>query len=140
MPGKLDRKSLSSGQLQIMNLVWEHGEISVAQAWEAINRSRPVARNTVQTILSRLAAAGWLRYRQEGNAFLYSATVPKKRVIGGMVGRLVKAAFGGSASGLVLTLLEDAELTDEEADRIRTIIDQARAKRNKSKPRGKEKP
>ncbi len=124
---------LSPAQLQIMNLVWEHGEMGVAQVWEALSRQRPVARNTVQTMLGRLAKKGWLRHRQEQNAFYYSAARPRRRTIDGMLRRLVQAAFGGSTSGLVLTLLEDASLSDDDADRIRAMIDRAKATRDKSK-------
>src|SRR5690349_2523995 len=105
MPDKLDQSSLSPAQLQIMNLLWDQGEMGVAQVWEALSRKRRVARNTVQTMLSRLAAKGWLCARQEGNAFYYTAARPRQRVLGGLLARLVKTAFGGSPSGLVLTLL-----------------------------------
>ena len=119
---------LSPAQLEIMNVVWDRGEASVAQIWQALSRRRSVARNTVQTMVTRLAGKGWLRHRQEGNAFVYAAARPRARALGGLVARLVESAFGGSASSMVLSLLEERPISPEEARRIRQIIDAAAAK------------
>jgi predicted transcriptional regulator len=128
--GRTSRKPppLSPAQLQVMNVVWERGEAGVADIWQEMSRRRPVARNTVQTTLSRLAARGWLRYRQEGNTFLYTAAHPRRRALGNLVARLIDTAFAGSASSMVLSLIEDGRLSDAEARRIRDLIDRAAKK------------
>ena len=128
-------KSLSPAQLEIMTVVWDRGEAGVAEIWQQLAKRRPVARNTVQTMLTRLAAKGWLRHRQVGNAFVYAAARPRERVLGGLVSRLVETAFGGSASALVLSLLEERPLDPAEAQRIRQILDHAAAKRGTAKGR-----
>ena len=88
-----------------------------------------MARNTVLTTLSRLHAKGWLRCRREGNTFLYSAAHPRRHVLGGMLSRLIETAFGGSASSMVLHLLEANRLSPQEARQIRDLIDRAARKR-----------
>jgi predicted transcriptional regulator len=126
---------LSAAQLQVMNVVWERGEAGVAEIWQELSKRRggdaPVARNTVQTTLSRLAAKGWLRYRQDGNTFVYTAVHPRRRALGGLVSRLIDTAFAGSASSMVLSLIEDGRLSEEEARRIRDLIDHAAKKRQR---------
>ena len=117
--------NLTPAQLEIMNLFWERGELGVAQAWRLLSEKRPVARNTVQTMLTRLAEKGWLHSRAEGNAYYFRAARPRKSVLRGMLGQLVDTAFGGSASGLVMELLKDRRLAPEEAERIRKMIDEA---------------
>ncbi|MHC5540329.1 BlaI/MecI/CopY family transcriptional regulator, partial [Singulisphaera rosea] len=52
---------LSEAQLELMNIVWDHGEVTVAEAWKALTARRKVARNTVLTTLTRLEERGWLR-------------------------------------------------------------------------------
>jgi BlaI family transcriptional regulator, penicillinase repressor len=118
--------NLTTGQLQIMNLFWEQGELGVAQVWKLLSDRRPVARNTVQTMLTRLAERGWLRARAEANAFYYRAARPRKFAQSGMAGELLDSAFGGSASRLLMTLLESRRVSPEEARRIQELIDQAR--------------
>ena len=116
---------LTPGQLEIMNLFWEQGELGVAQVWKLLSERRAVARNTIQTILTRLVEKGWLTARAEGNTFYFRARRPRESTLRGMVGHLVDTAFGGSATGLVMTLLEERRITADEAARIRKLIDKA---------------
>ena len=96
----------------------------------ALASRRELARNTVQTQLTRLVEKGWLRYRSEGKAFYYQATVPREAAQSSIVQRLLDAVFGGSAEGLVMTLLDSRKLSREEADRIRARIEQAEKEEN----------
>ncbi len=128
-----DRPPLSEAQLEIMTLVWEHGEVTVADVWRALSRRRTVARNTIQTMIVRLEEKGWLHCQSEGHAFRYRAAVPREAVQGMMVRRLLDSAFGGSAEGLVLALLEGRGISRAEAQRVRALIERAEEER---KPKG----
>lgn len=116
---------LSEAQTEIMNVIWEQGEATLAQVFTALAARRELARNTVQTQLTRLVEKGWLLHRAEGKAFYYRATVPREAAQSRVVQRMVDAIFGGSAEGLVMTLLDGRKLSKEEADRIRTLIEKA---------------
>jgi predicted transcriptional regulator len=80
-----DLPPLSEAQMEIMNVVWEKGGATVSAAWKSLATRRPVARNTVQTMMVRLAEKGWLRCSSEGHAFRYQAAKPREDVVGGMV-------------------------------------------------------
>jgi predicted transcriptional regulator len=122
------RPPLSEAQLEIMNVVWDRGEVTVADVWKAVASRRKVSRNTVLTMLTRLEEKGWLSRDEEGHAFRYRATVPREVTLGRMIGRLVDTAFGGSAEGLVMALLHGRGVSREEARRIRTMISRAEGK------------
>ena len=113
---------LSEAQMEIMNVVWDRGEVTVADVWKALAARRKLARNTVLTMLSRLEEKGWLCRDEEGHAFRYRAAVPREATLGTMIRRLVDTAFGGSAEGLIMALLHDRGVSKEEARRIRTMI------------------
>lgn len=116
---------LSEAQLEIMNVIWDRGEVTVADVWKVLAARRKVARNTVLTMLTRLQEKGWVECDEEGHAFRYRPTVAREATLGTMVGRLVDTAFGGSAEGLVLALLHGRGISQEEAKRIRAMIAQA---------------
>jgi BlaI family transcriptional regulator, penicillinase repressor len=116
---------LSEAQLEIMNVVWDHGEVTVADVWKALSVDRKVARNTVLTMLTRLEEKGWLERDSVEHAHRYRAAVPRAATLGTMLSRLVQTAFGGSAEGLLVALLQDRGVSKEEAARIRAMIDQA---------------
>jgi BlaI family penicillinase repressor len=116
---------LTPAQLRIMNLLWDHGELGVAQVWKLLGERPRVARNTVQTTLARLSEKGWLSVRREGNADFFRAARPRDVVVRGMVGQLIDTVFAGSTSGLIATLLENRRISVDEAERIRELIDRA---------------
>jgi BlaI family transcriptional regulator, penicillinase repressor len=116
---------LSEAQLEIMNVVWERGDVTVADVWKALSEQRKVARNTVLTMLTRLEEKGWLERDAGEHAHRYRATVPRDATLLSMISRLVQTAFGGSAESLMVALLHGRTVSKEEASRIRTMIDQA---------------
>lgn len=119
------QRRLAPAQLEVMEVVWARGEVGVAEVWKALSERRAVARNTVQTTLARLHERGWLHAREDGNAFLYRAAEPRQPALARLARGLVDTAFGGSLSGLVAAIVESRRLPADEAERIRTIIDQA---------------
>lgn len=116
---------LSEAQLEILNIVWGQGTATVGQIWKTLIERRPISRNTVSTMVTRLEEKGWLRHRVVGGAFLYSVTHPRESVLSRLVNRLLDAAFQGSAEGLVLTLLEGGRLSAEEVQRIKAMLEKA---------------
>src|SRR5262249_28486997 len=111
---------LSDAQLEIMNFVWEHGEVTVAEVWKALAERRQVARNTVQTLM--------LRLKTDGHAHRFRAARPRDASVRTLAERLVDLAFGGSTEGLLAALLGRRGISAEEAERIRALIDQAERK------------
>jgi predicted transcriptional regulator len=120
--------ALSEAQLEIMNVVWDGGEVTVTDVWNVLAGRRPVARNTVLTLMDRLEKKGWLKRRADGQVHYYTAAAPRADTLGRVVHRLVDAAFAGSADALVLALLEGRGVSAEEARRIRKLIDTAQRK------------
>ena len=117
--------NLSENQLEIMDVVWRQREATLGDIWTELSNSRPVAKNTIQTLLTRLVDKGWLKTRAEGKVFHYSATKPREATLSNVVGKLLDTAFKGSTEGLMMALFEGREITKEEADRIRTLIERA---------------
>jgi predicted transcriptional regulator len=111
--------------MEIMNLVWDRGEVTVAEVWEALRGKRAIARNTVQTTMTRLDEKGWLKHRAAGKTFHYSAAAERESALTQVVSRLVDSAFAGSAEGLVMALLDGRGVSEAEAARIREMIEGA---------------
>ena len=118
---------LSDAEKEIMELVWDHGELSATEVRELL--SKPLARTTVQTMVMRMVEKGWLRHRAIGRTFVFSPTVPREESHGVKVRELIDSAFGGRAEELMLSLLEYRGLSEAEAKKIRAILDEAEQKK-----------
>lgn len=120
---------LSPAQQEIMEIIWTHGELSASQTREILAETRDVARNTVRTLLERMAEKGWLTVRQAGRTYLYSAAQPRQTSIGERVLDVVDHACGGSPEALVTALLDYRGLSRAELARIRQLLDNANARK-----------
>ena len=132
-----DASPLTAAQREIMEIVWDRGEVTVSEVREAVATRRELARNTVQTMIVRLEEKGWLKHREEGRTFVYSANRPRKVSLGAKVAQMVDRMFAGSAEEMVTALIEYRGLSPDEAERIRGMIDEADAKQKRSTKREK---
>jgi len=122
-------EELSPAERQIMEIVWARGEVTAKEAREALPRE--VARNTVRTLLERMEEKGWVAHREVGRAFLYRAARPREESIGLKVREIVETICGGSPETLVAALLDYRGLRPGELQRIRKMLDDAKAGRLK---------
>jgi len=125
-----DLPPLSEVQHEVMGVVWDLERCSASDVWKVLEERRGVSRNTVHTLLVRLEEKGWLtRDTGDGNV-LFSAAVTRESTQQQCVRRLIDTVFDGSAEGLVLTLLNQSNLSAAEATRIRKLISQAKGKKS----------
>lgn len=122
---KANSSPLTDAQREIMEIVWERQEVTVSEVRDALSARRQLARNTVQTMIVRLEDKGWLKHREQGRTFVYSANRPRTVSLGAKVAQMVDRFFAGSPEEMVTALIEYRGLTADEAERIRDMIDEA---------------
>lgn len=127
---------LSDAQEEIMQLIWEHGELTALKTAELIGLNRPVTKTTVRTLMERMVDKGWLVHRVENRTYIYSAAHPKKKAVGTALIDVLNRLCNGKPETLVSALLDEKRLTVDQLDRISEMLKQERAKRtNKRKDR-----
>jgi predicted transcriptional regulator len=114
--------TLTSGELEIMKIVWERESVTVRDVYEALAESRPESRKaaytTVMTMMKILEQKKYLKKTQADRAYVYRAAQPQKTVIGAMVRDFVDRVFNGSAEPLLVHLVEEHDLTPEDLAEI----------------------
>lgn len=132
-------KELSALQAAVMRVLWESGRATVAEVQERLARDldRPLAHNTIATVLTRLAKDGVVSATKSGRSYVYRPLLKSQQAKRSMVGALVRRLFGGEPVALASHLVREAELDEEDLDELEELI---RAKRNsiaaKKKGRG----
>ena len=130
-----DMPELTPAQREIMEIIWERGELSASEVRRILSQTRPVARNTVRTLIERMEEKGWITHRPDGRTFLYSAAQQRNVRIGQKVREVIETVCGGSPEALVTALLDYRGLSPAELARIRQMLSKARAtKGEKGKP------
>lgn len=128
MTDPADPTLLTNLELEIMQAVWAAGAEprTVREIAEPLNegRAKPLAYNTVQTMLTILRDKGVVEVeRGPGRAFRYRARRSREEVSTSMVGDLVERLFGGEVSPLLLELVQREELERTELEELRRRID-----------------
>ena len=121
--------ALSQSQREIMEIVWDCGELSAIEVRDILSKKRDLAKNTVRTMLDRMEVKGWLKHREDGRTYLYSAAQPREASIGQKVLEVIEIVCGGSPEELVTALLDYRGISPQELKRIRTMLDEAKANR-----------
>src|SRR5882762_11851408 len=96
-----ERHQLTELQLAILRVVWDKGEATVQDIWEALHPERGLAQTTIATMLSRLERRGVVTRRAQSRQYHYSAAVTEPEVQHSMVGELTERLFDGDATSLV---------------------------------------
>ena len=110
--------TLTSQELEIMKLVWQRDSATVRDIYEALLETRKVAYTTVMTMMKILERKKYLKRTQVDRAYVYRPTQPKRKVVGDMVREFIDRVFNGSASPLLVHLVEEHDLSPEELEEI----------------------
>jgi len=113
-------------QLLIMQVLWSKEIATARQITDAINESEPIAHSTVQTLLRGLEEKQAVAHRAEGRTFVFYALVQEDEFKETATRDLVERVFLGNTSQLVAHLIEDENVSRDELDEIRKLINRKR--------------
>src|SRR4026207_1491382 len=123
-----DRQQLTELQIAILRLLWEQGELTVAQIWEQLYPSRKLAQTTVATIIARLQRRRILAGRPRARQFVYRPLLTEADIQHSMVSELTERLFAGDVTALVSHLLSGRDMTPGDLARVRKMIRSIRPK------------
>jgi BlaI family transcriptional regulator, penicillinase repressor len=115
-------------QLKIMQVLWEKGRANAREITESLCQSEPIAHSTVQTLLRKLEAKGFLLHEIQDRTFIFVPVVKKEKVKRGAVRDLMERVFGGSAAELATYLFQHEDIPPEELEQIRKLINRKNRK------------
>jgi len=125
MPG---RHQLTELQLAILRVLWDRGEATVQDIWEALHAERGLAQTTVATMLSRLERRAVVTRRAQSRQYRYRAAVTEREVQHSMVGELTERLFDGDVTALVQHLLTGEDVSPGDIAKIRDMIERVETK------------
>ena len=113
---------LSKLELQIMDVLWERGIVSIREIQEAFPEKDRPAYTTIQTTVYRLEAKRAVRrVKKISNAHMFDAVVSRgaahRRVLDDIL-----SLFGGRTQPVMAHLVESGRLTLEDIDNARKML------------------
>jgi BlaI family penicillinase repressor len=115
---------LGKVQLEIMRVLWERGQATAREITDELSRTQPIAHSTVQTLLRKLEAKGAVTHDTEDRTFVFRPVYEETAVRKAAAHDLLSRVFGGSVYGLVSHLLRHEEVSPDEFQRLRRLIEE----------------
>ena len=125
-----DTADLGELEREIMQMVWQHGEMTAERVRERMERmNRPLKDSTIRTVLRRLEEKGYVTHTVDNRTFVYQPAEPRQVVAGRAVKRIVDWFCDGSVEDLLVGMVDSKVLDRKELQRLAERI--AAAKKGK---------
>ena len=113
---------LPKAEEELMNYLWKLEKAFMKDLLNAYPEPKP-ASTTIATLLKRMADKGFVAYNLHGNSREYYPLVKKKDYFSKHVNGLIKNFFNDSASQFASFFTKETNLTKEELEDLKTLID-----------------
>ena len=128
---------ISETEQAVLKVLWDLDRGTVREVLAALNaQGHQWAYTTVQTLLTRLMAKGYVAADRTGPAHVYRAAVSRGELLQQRLSDLADTFCEGTASPLMLALVEGSAFTPEEIARFRELLDRLEADKAGRKKRG----
>ena len=124
------RSSITQTELDVLKVLWEKGPGTVRVVNERLHhQGRRWAYTTVLTLLQRLEAKGYATSDKSGMAHIFRPAVTRDKLLRQRLKDLANQLCEGTATPLVLALVEGQRFTAEEISQFRQLLDQLEGKK-----------
>lgn len=116
-------KTLTLAEQRIMNVLWQREEASVREITDILSEDYDLAYTTVLTTTRILADKGYVGFRKDGRTHIYKPLISKQAERKSAVSNMLRNLFDGSPRALAQHLIEGDDLTQEDIDALRNLLD-----------------
>ncbi len=121
--------SPSEAEIEILQVLWQHGRCTVRFIHEQVSQRREVRYTTTLKQLQRMVEKHFVQQHKTGKSHEYTALLPEQDVKGSLVQRLVNTAFKGSTADLLLHALGDSDPSEDELDALEKWLEKKRSEK-----------
>ena len=113
----------TNAELEILQVIWLHGPVSVRFVNDELNREKQVGYTTTLKLMQIMTEKGLLKRSEKGRKHIYNVVIKEKEAKSLLLDKFVKTAFGGSAMDLVMQALGNHQTTPDELEELKALID-----------------
>src|SRR5258708_23449560 len=98
----------SDAEWEVMNVLWKESPRTATDVADELCDRMSWHPKTVKTLLGRLVKKGALRFREEGNRYLYTPAFPRERFVAVESRSFIDRVFSGRSTPPLEQQLEDS--------------------------------
>ncbi len=129
-------QDVTDTELAILQVLWDRGSATRRQITDALYpEGGPAHYTTVQKLLERLEAKGYVRHDRGQPVLTFSAAVGRDELISRRLLGMADKLCGGSLTPLLMNLVRAKPLSPRELEELQGLIEDLRVQsRSKGKP------
>ena len=108
-------------EMKVMEIIWENEPVSAKEISLIAKDEIGWNKNTTYTVIKKLVEKGYIKRDEPG--FMCTSLISKDEVCKSETKSLIDQLFGGSKKALFSALLQYEDLTEDELDAIREMIE-----------------
>ena len=117
---------ISDAEFEVMNIIWKYAPISTNEITDRLAKTKNWSPKTIYTMLSRLEKKGVIVHEKESRVFVYTPCVKKDDYLAAESRTLADRFFDGAMKQMVVSFLDQKDLTPEDLDELQSILDKKR--------------
>jgi len=120
---------IADSEWRIMKLFWKRSPKSAQDVIDELAGEVDWTGKTIKTLLGRLVKKGALGYEKQGRSYLYFSRINEGECKREETRSFVNRVFDGALKPMLASFVEDGNLTPEELDELRRILDKGKGDR-----------
>lgn len=120
----------SDSELEIMQILWENGPLTVRDVNDLLNLRRRVGYTTTLKIMQIMTEKKLLTRDTRQRSHIYSPTLESGDVQSNILDHVIKTAFRGNTGTLVLRALGNHQTSPSEMEEIKALIEEMEKNNN----------
>jgi predicted transcriptional regulator len=114
----------TESELEILQILWEHGPLTVRQVNEKLNLQRKVGYTTTLKIMQIMAEKKILTRDTAQRSHVYASALPPDQVKSSILDHVLNTVFQGNRSSLIVQALGNRSVSAEELVEIKRVIEE----------------
>jgi BlaI family transcriptional regulator, penicillinase repressor len=121
----------TGAELELLRVLWERGPSTVREIHGSLPDEKGTGYTTTLKILQKMAEKGLVKRDESRRSHVYSAVGQPEQTQRQLVSDLLRRAFGGTPTKLVVQALSEETVSADDLAEIRRLLDELEARQTR---------
>lgn len=113
---------ISNSEWEVMKIIWAHSGITSTDIIQELKDKSHWKPTTIKSLINRLLTKKAIGFNKLGNEYSYYPLVSEEEYIKEESQSFINRVFNGSIKSMLLTFVESKEISEDEIDELKRIL------------------
>jgi len=119
----MDKLKISDAELEVMKALWNSSPLSANGIIDFVQKENDWTGKTIRTLIDRLCLKEQISVDRSSKQLMFSPLISKKEYEKKTRQLLASQLYGGSVGQLLLNFVDSAELSEQDVQELKKILD-----------------